>query len=68
VDQPAPADDVAVRKLADGREFLIPKVFYTSAELEDALVEAGFAAPTLGETARFFLYGSATVSGPDRAA
>ena len=36
-DHPTPADDVSVRRLDDGREFTIVKVFYTPAELEAAL-------------------------------
>ena len=37
-DHPTPADDVSVRRLDDGREFTIVKVFYTPAELEAALL------------------------------
>ena len=33
-DHPAPADDLSVRRLDDGREFTIVKVFYPPAELE----------------------------------
>jgi demethylmenaquinone methyltransferase/2-methoxy-6-polyprenyl-1,4-benzoquinol methylase len=63
VDQAPPADDQALRRLADGREFLIPKVFYTPDELRSALEEAGFREPSIQETARFFLLGSASVGG-----
>jgi ubiquinone/menaquinone biosynthesis C-methylase UbiE len=52
--------DVAVRRLADGRQFRIPKVFYESRELEVALAGAGFSGATVRTTPRFFLLGSAT--------
>ena len=51
--------DVAVRRLADGREFRIPKVFYEPRELEDALTAAGFGSVSVRTTPRFFLLGSA---------
>jgi SAM-dependent methyltransferase len=47
------------RSLADGRTFTIPKVFYAPTELEEALRLAGFEAPTVTSTARFFLLGTA---------
>jgi SAM-dependent methyltransferase len=59
VDHPTPADDRAVRRLADGREFTIVKVFYEPDELETALVAAGFADVDLTTTGRFFLLGTA---------
>jgi demethylmenaquinone methyltransferase/2-methoxy-6-polyprenyl-1,4-benzoquinol methylase len=59
-DHPTPAEDVSVRRLDDGREFTIVKVFYTPAELEAALIEAGFAAADVTTTGRFFVTGSAT--------
>jgi demethylmenaquinone methyltransferase/2-methoxy-6-polyprenyl-1,4-benzoquinol methylase len=59
-DHPTPADDVSVRRLADGREFTIVKVFYTPSELEAALLAAGFAAAEVTTTGRFFVMGSAT--------
>jgi demethylmenaquinone methyltransferase/2-methoxy-6-polyprenyl-1,4-benzoquinol methylase len=62
VDQAPPADDLSLRRLADGREFLIPKVFYTPDELRSALMKAGFHEPSIKETPRFFLLGSASVS------
>ena len=52
-------DDVAVRRLADGREFRIPKVFYAPAELEKALTDAGFSSAEVRTTNRFFLLGQA---------
>lgn len=59
-DRVPPADDVAVRRLADGREFTIPKVFYTPAELESALLAAGFSSAHVEPTSRFFLLGRAS--------
>ncbi len=58
-DNPAPADDMSVRRLDDGREFSIPKVYYTPAELEQALLGAGFASAEVTTTARFFVLGRA---------
>ncbi len=59
-DHPAPADDLSIRRLADGREFSIVKVYYEPAELEAALLEAGFAGAEVTTTGRFFLLGRAT--------
>src|SRR6476659_2134633 len=42
-DHPAPSDDTSVRRLDDGREFTIVKVYREPAELEAALRDAGFA-------------------------
>ena len=58
-DHPTPADDRAVRRLEDGREFTIVKVFYEPAELSDALEEAGFTGAEITTTGRFFLLGTA---------
>jgi demethylmenaquinone methyltransferase/2-methoxy-6-polyprenyl-1,4-benzoquinol methylase len=58
-DHPPPADDRAVRRLADGREFTIVKVFYQPAELAAALTQAGFADVEVTATGRFFLMVSA---------
>ena len=55
-----PAVDTALRRLDDGREFTIPKVFYEPDELEAALQAAGFAAAVVRTTPRFFLLGQAT--------
>ena len=49
----------AVRRLADGREFRIVKVFYRPDELRAALLRAGFAAADVTTTGRFFLLGRA---------
>jgi len=58
--RPGPDVSEVERRLADGRSFTIPKVFYRPEELEAALSVAGFDAPAVGSTARFFLLGSAT--------
>ncbi len=61
VDQPRSTEpDVARRRLADGREFTIPKVFHEPTELREILVAAGFSAASVTTTARFFLLGRAT--------
>jgi len=59
-DHPTPADDSSVRRLDDGREFTIVKVYREPAELEAALREAGFATAEVTTTGRFFVLGSAT--------
>jgi len=59
VDHPTPGDDVATRRLSDGREFRIPKVFYAPDELTAALRGAGFGDATVTTTGRFFLLASA---------
>lgn len=59
VDHPAPDGDEAVRRLADGREFRIVKVFRTPDELEGALLAAGFRDVAVTTTGRFFVLGSA---------
>ena len=61
VDQPpAPGADLSRRRLADGREFTIPKVHYSPDELAGALRAAGFEAADVTTTGRFFLLGRAT--------
>ena len=62
-DHPAPADDRSVRRLNDGREFTIVKVYYQPAELEAALAAAGFTNAAVTTTGRFFLTGVATAQG-----
>jgi demethylmenaquinone methyltransferase/2-methoxy-6-polyprenyl-1,4-benzoquinol methylase len=59
VDHPMPADDTSVRRLDDGREFTIIKVFYEPEELEAALLRVGFTHVTVATTGRFFLNGVA---------
>lgn len=56
---PPPGRDLSLRRVSDGREFTIPKVFYTAGELEGALRDAGFADASVTMTNRFFLLGSA---------
>lgn len=61
VDQPRSSEpEVSGRRLADGREFRVVKVFYEPAELEGELRRAGFTSAEVGITARFFLLGRAT--------
>ena len=62
IDHPTPADDLAARRLDDGREFTIVKVFYTPTELASALAEAGFDGAEVITTGRFFLLGTAIAS------
>jgi len=52
---PAPAPDLARRRLANGREFTIPKVHYRGDELAEALRSAGFVDVEVGSSGRFFL-------------
>lgn len=59
-DHPAPGDDASLRRVADGREFRIVKVYYEPAELRAALLRAGFASADVTTTGRFFVLGSAT--------
>ena len=58
-DHPAPANDSSLRRLDDGREFTIVKVYYKQADLEAALERAGFEGAVVASTGRFFLTGSA---------
>jgi demethylmenaquinone methyltransferase/2-methoxy-6-polyprenyl-1,4-benzoquinol methylase len=58
-DHLTPAGDESVRLLDDGREFTIVKVYYEPADLESALEQAGFDAPQVTTTGRFFLTGTA---------
>ena len=61
-DHPMPGDDLAVRRLDDGREFTIVKVYYTPDVLAAALDEAGFEVAQVVTTGRFFLLGTATTA------
>jgi len=65
-DHPTPAGDLSVRRLADGREFTVVKVYYEPGELEAALSEVGFDDATVTTTGRFFLTGVAS-AGPGAA-
>jgi len=58
-DNPAPDADLAVRRLDDGREFTIVKVYREPAELEDALRQTGFHDVRVMTTGRFFLLADA---------
>ena len=49
---------IVTRKLNDGREFRIVKLFYTPEALNERLVRAGFAG-AIRQTARYFIYGEA---------
>jgi demethylmenaquinone methyltransferase/2-methoxy-6-polyprenyl-1,4-benzoquinol methylase len=57
-DNPEPVDDRAVRRLADGREFTIVKVFYAPDELSAAVQAAGFDEVVVTTTGRFFVLGT----------
>ena len=61
-DHPAPAEDMSLRKLDDGREFTIPKIYYTPAELDAGLEAAGFQEAKVESTPRFFLLGNAVAA------
>jgi SAM-dependent methyltransferase len=62
-DHPTPTDDLSIRRLADGREYTIVKVYYEPGELAAALTRAGFSAAGVTTTGRFFLTGSAVADG-----
>ena len=59
---PTPADDRSVRRLNDGREFTITKIYWTPAQMQAALAAAGFIDANVRESARFFLLGRATAA------
>ena len=52
----------AMLVLDDGRTFTIVKVYWQPAELEAALLAAGFVEPHVTSTARFFLMGEGTAA------
>jgi SAM-dependent methyltransferase len=54
------SDGVSLRRLADGREFRVPKIYYAPEQLAAALVGSGFNDVHVATTARFFVLGSAT--------
>jgi demethylmenaquinone methyltransferase/2-methoxy-6-polyprenyl-1,4-benzoquinol methylase len=58
-DHPEPAGDLAVRRLADGREFTIVKVYHDVDALAAAVAAAGFDDVEVTTTGRFFLTVSA---------
>jgi ubiquinone/menaquinone biosynthesis C-methylase UbiE len=53
-----PAGTVQTRRLNDGREFRVVKIFYEPARLDERLREMGFT-PVIQRTEEFFIYGSA---------
>ncbi len=57
-----PTTETSDRRLGDA-SYRIPKVYYAADELEAALASAGFVDPTVTETSRFFLLGSARMPG-----
>ena len=59
VDHEAPAQDRSVRRLADGREFSIVKVYRSSDEIAAALTDAGFHDVDVTTTGRFFVLATA---------
>jgi ubiquinone/menaquinone biosynthesis C-methylase UbiE len=61
-DHPRPEGDSALRRLADGREFRIVKVFYTPTELTRAFEVTGFSDARVETTGRFFLLGRGTAT------
>jgi SAM-dependent methyltransferase len=58
---PGPEAAVLTRRLNDGREFQVYKIFYDPEELTQRLRRLGWDL-TISETAHYFLYGSACVS------
>lgn len=58
LDHPPVRDGVSVRRLADGREFSVVKVYRSPAELEAALAAAGFTDAHAAPSGRFFVLGS----------
>jgi demethylmenaquinone methyltransferase/2-methoxy-6-polyprenyl-1,4-benzoquinol methylase len=60
VDHPTPVDDRSVRRLDDGREFTIVKVYYEPERLSAALRAAAFDDVDVSTTGRFFMLGSAS--------
>jgi SAM-dependent methyltransferase len=63
VNHPAPDRHAGIvtRRLDDGREFRIVKVFWEPAQLEARLAECGFTA-AIASTPRYFIYGEARVA------
>ena len=54
---PSPESTVLTRRLNDGREFQVYKVFYDPGELTDRLGQLGWEV-TVSQTTHYFLYGS----------
>lgn len=59
IDHPAPAGDRAIRRLADGREFTVVKVYRTADAIATALERAGFGDVDVHTTGRFFVLATA---------
>jgi len=59
-DQPAPRGDLALRRLENGREFTIRKVYRPPEETTAALEAADFESIAVTTTGRFFLLATAT--------
>jgi SAM-dependent methyltransferase len=59
-DHAAPIGDLAVRRLGDGREFTIVKVYRSVEEIASVLGAAGFAGIEVTTTGRFFVLVTAT--------
>jgi demethylmenaquinone methyltransferase/2-methoxy-6-polyprenyl-1,4-benzoquinol methylase len=59
VDHPRPVDDHAVRRLEDGREFTIVKVYRQPEEFDLGLRAVGFSDVSMTTTGRFFVLGAA---------
>lgn len=57
--EPVGADGISLRRLADGREFRVVKVYRSAAALETALARAGFTEARVASTGRFFQMGVA---------
>jgi hypothetical protein len=60
VDHPAAAGDRSVRRLNDGREFTITKVFRSTDEIAADLTAAGYGNVAVTTTGRFFVMATAT--------
>jgi SAM-dependent methyltransferase len=61
-DHPVPVDDLAVRRLEDGREFTILKVYRVADEIREALTIAGFEGIEVTTTGRFFILATAVTT------
>jgi len=59
---PTAENDLSSRRLNDGREFTITKIFWLPAELESALSATGFGQRHIRQTSRFFLMGTAVAA------
>jgi SAM-dependent methyltransferase len=57
--EPVGTDGVAVRRLADGREYRVIKVYRSAADMVAALARVGFQDVRVESTGRFFQMGSA---------